>query len=329
VQRILVTGGAGFIGSYVVDRLLADGARVGVVDDLSTGSAANLRTVATGGRLRAEDIAIMDVCAAECAAWIQRWRPGVVVHLAAQAKVSRSVAAPTHDARVNIMGTLNVLDAAMRTGVDKVVLASSGGTVYGEGRAGDTLPEHGPHRPVSPYGLAKATASRYVELYGSLYGLTTTVLSLGNVYGVRQGTHGSGGVVADFAGALGAGKRPVVYGDGEQTRDFVYVTDVAAAFALAVKKGDGAVLNIGTGIATSVNGLLAMVGDAVGTPVLPEYRAALPGEVRHNALDISRAREVLAWQPRVDLREGVRRAVAEHLSRRSMNQVNGRKEDQA
>jgi UDP-glucose 4-epimerase len=164
--------------------------------------------------------------------------------------------------------------------------------------------------------LAKATASRYAELYAALYDLPTTVLSLGNVYGVQRGAGGAGGVVADFAAALRAARRPVIYGDGEQTRDFVHVTDVADAFALAVQKGDNAVLNIGTGVATSVNAVLALVGAATGTNPLPEYRAALPGEVRHNALDVSRARQVLGWQPRVGLAEGIHRVVAEQLTAR-------------
>jgi UDP-glucose 4-epimerase len=306
MRRILVTGGAGFVGSHVVDRLLADGHRVGVVDDLSTGS----RTHLSGS----VDLHVADVCSATCAEWIMRWRPSLVIHLAAQAKVGRSVAAPAHDARVNIIGTLAVLDAAVRAGAEKLVLASSGGTVYGEGGPGQPWPEDAPHRPVSPYGLAKSTASRYTELYASLYGLSTTVLSLGNVYGVRGGRPDAGGVVADFAAALCAGRRPVVFGDGNQTRDFVYVTDVADAFALAVQKGDGAVFNVGTGVATSVNTVLALVADAARARPMPEYRPALPGEVRHNALDVSRTREVLGWRARVDLAEGIGRVVAEHVT---------------
>jgi UDP-glucose 4-epimerase len=307
--RVLTTGGAGFVGSHVVERLLDDGFHVGVVDDLSTGTLGNLHRLAAKG-LRDADVCIQDICSPHVLVWLVDWRPDVVVHLAAQANVARSVADPTHDARVNIVGTLNVLDAAVRAGVRKVVFASSGGVIYGERPPGAThTTETDPYRPLCPYGLAKATVNRYLSLYNGLFGLTYTALALGNVYGPRQGSGGSSGAVAEFVAALRDGRPPVIYGDGGQRRDFVYVTDVAEAFSLACKKADGAVLNIGTGTATSINEVLALVGEAMGVPAEPIRLPERPGEVRHNALEVRRAGDVLGWRSRVGLREGVRRVV--------------------
>jgi UDP-glucose 4-epimerase len=309
MSRILVTGGAGFVGSHVVDRLLVAGARVSVIDDLSTGTRANMQRAAGHG-LRDEDVRILDICTAECADWVQQWRPDVVMHLAAQASVARSVADPVRDARVNIVGTLNVLDAAVRAGVRKVVFASSGGTIYGEPTSGtQRVPEDTPYRPISPYGLAKAAANGYLSWYGQLLGLTSTVLALGNVYGPRQADGGTTGVVADFVTALQNGTPPVFFGDGSQSRDFVYITDVAEAFLLAADKGDGTVLNIGTGVATPIRDVLALVCAAMGVDAEPDLRASLPAEVHRSVLDPLRAATVLGWTPRVELPDGVRLVV--------------------
>lgn len=309
MARILVTGGAGFVGSHVVDRLLASGATVGVIDDLSTGTLGNLRRAAEHG-LRDADTAILDIRARECGDWIRRWQPDVVMHLAAQASVARSVTDPVLDAHVNIVGTVNVLAAAARTGVRKVVFASSGGTIYGEPPPGALrVTEDAAHRPVSPYGLAKTAANSYLHWYGGLLGLTSTVLALGNVYGPRQADGGTTGVVADFVTALHNGTPPVLYGDGSQSRDFVYITDVAEAFLLAAEKGDGAVLNIGTGVATTIRDVLGLVCRTMGVDTRPELRAAQPAEVHRSVLDSSRARDVLGWTPQIPLSEGVRRVV--------------------
>jgi UDP-glucose 4-epimerase len=313
-MRVLITGGAGFIGSHVTERLLADGFHVGIIDDLSTGTLENLRRSAEKG-VRDEDVMVRDICSPDSAAWLANWRPDVVIHLAAQASVARSVTSPATDAQINIVGTLNVLDAAVRTGVRKVVFASSGGTIYGEPAPGAArVAETDPYRAHSPYGLAKATVNRYLDLYDELFGLTSTVLALGNVYGPRQGSGGSSGVVADFVTALCEGRQPVVHGDGRQSRDFVYVTDVAEAFSLACGKADGMVVNIGTGVATSINGVLALVCQAMNVPVNPVWRPELPGEVRDSALDVQRSQKVLGWQSRTSLREGVRRVVADMSS---------------
>lgn len=310
-MRVLVTGGAGFIGSHVTERLLADGIHVGIIDDLSTGTLDNLRRSAEKG-LPDEDVLVQDICSSYCAAWLVDWQPDVVVHLAAQASVARSVADPATDARINIVGTLNVLDAAVRAGVRKVVFASSGGTIYGEPPPGAAnVAETEPYRPHSPYGLAKATVNRYLDLYDELFGLTSTVLALGNVYGPRQGSGRSSGVVADFAAALRGGRQPVVHGDGRQSRDFVYVTEVAEAFSLACGKADGMVVNIGTGVATSINEVLALVCRAMNVPVKPTWRPEPPGEVRESVLDVRRSRKVLGWQSQISLPEGIRRVVAD------------------
>lgn len=314
-MRVLITGGAGFIGSHVTERLLADGFRVGIIDDLSTGTLDNLRRSAKKG-VRDEDVMVGDICASGCAGWLADWRPDVVIHLAAQASVARSVADPATDARINIVGTLNVLDAAVRAGVRKVVFASSGGTIYGEpapDAAGVT--ETDQYRPHSPYGLAKATVNRYLGLYGELFGLTSTVLALGNVYGPRQGSGGSSGVIAEFAAALRDGRQPVIHGDGRQSRDFVYVTDVAEAFSLACGKADGMVVNIGTGVATSVNRVLELVCEAMDVPMNPIWRPGPPGEIRNSVLDAQRSLKVLGWQSRISLPEGILRVVADMLSR--------------
>jgi UDP-glucose 4-epimerase len=314
-MRVLITGGAGFIGSHVTERLLADGFHVGIIDDLSTGTLDNLRRSAEKG-VRDEDVMVRDICSPDCAAWLTNWQPDVVIHLAAQASVARSVTNPAADARINIVGTLTVLDAAVRAGVRKVVFASSGGTIYGEPAPGAArVAETDPYRARSPYGLAKATVNRYLDLYDELFGLTSTVLALGNVYGPRQGSGGSSGVVAEFATALREGRQPVVHGDGRQSRDFVYVTDVAEAFSLACAKADGMVVNIGTGVATSINGVLALVCQEMSVPVNPVWRPELPGEVRDSTLDVQRSQKVLGWESRIGLREGIRRVVADVSSR--------------
>lgn len=309
MRRVLISGGAGFVGSHVVDRMLREGDHVAVVDDFSTGRAANLRRAAAAG-LREEDVLCADICAPECASWIRSWRPDIVMHLAAQASVARSVACAAEDARVNILGTLNVLDAAIQADVSKVVFASSGGTAYGEAPLeARPLSESDVHRPVSPYGLSKATVSRYLALYDQLHGLTSTVLALGNVYGPRQGDGGTTGVVADFVSAIRSGTRPVLYGDGSKCRDFVYVADVADAFARAAEQGDGEVLNIGTGTPTSIGCLLTVVCELMGVGVAAEYRPDQPGEVHFSALDPTRAGRVLGWYPQVSLPEGVDRVI--------------------
>jgi UDP-glucose 4-epimerase len=293
--RALVTGGAGFIGSTLVDRLLAEGHAVDVVDDLSTGSLANLAEArATQGyeltfhRLDIREPALIELVAHR--------RPEVVFHLAAQADVRVSVERPTFDAEVNIIGTLNVLEGARAAGARKVVFAASGGTLYGE-PAKLPVPESHPQRPLSPYGVSKKAACDYLAAYRELHGIEFTALALANVYGPRQDPHGEAGVVAIFAGRLLAGEPCTIFGDGTQTRDFVYVDDVVDAFARAAHKGSGLLMNIGTGVETSVNELYLTMAEAAGIDAPAAYAAPRPGELARSSLDPSRASIHLGWKP--------------------------------
>lgn len=296
-MKALVTGGAGFIGSNLVDRLLAEGHSVEVVDDLSTGKLANLAD-ARADRDHEFSFHQMDVCDPSVSALIERRAPDVVFHLAAQIDVRVSVSDPTLDARINVLGTLNVLEGARRAGSRKVVFASSGGTIYGDVDPED-LPvgEGHPQRPVAPYGVSKKVATDYLHAYRELHQLEYTSLALANVYGPRQDPHGEAGVVAIFAGKLLAGERCKVFGTGEQTRDYVYVDDVADAFVRAADRGSGLLCNIGTGAETSVNELYRSMAANAGVADGPEYAPARVGELDRSCLDASRAKLHLGWEP--------------------------------
>ncbi len=312
-MRVLVTGGAGFIGSNLVDRLLAEGHEVDAVDDLSTGSLANLAEArGAGGALRFHNV---DVRSADFVDLVRHRRPEVMFHLAAQADVRVSVERPLFDAEVNILGTIQVLEGARAAATTKVVFAASGGTLYGELDGAD-LPadERQPHRPLSPYGVSKKAAIDYFVAYRELYGLEFTALALANVYGPRQDPHGEAGVVAIFAGNLVAGRQCVIYGDGTQTRDYVYVDDVVDAFAWAARRGGGLVLNIGTGKESSVNELYALVASASASDLSPRRAAAWTGEVQRSSLDPARAGLHLGWKPWTPLAEGVS-GVVDHVRR--------------
>jgi UDP-glucose 4-epimerase len=301
-MRALVTGGAGFIGSTLVDRLLAEGHAVDVVDDLSSGSLANLADArATQGyeltfhRLDIREPDVVDLVAHR--------RPEVVFHLAAQADVRVSVTRPAFDAEVNIIGTLNVLEGARAAGTRKVVFAASGGTLYGEPEK-LPVPESHPQRPLSPYGVSKKAACDYLAAYRELHGIEFTALALANVYGPRQDPHGEAGVVAIFAGRLLAGEPCTIFGDGNQTRDFVYVDDVVDAFARAAHKGSGLLMNIGTGAETSVNELYAVMAAAAGTDVPAVSAPARAGELARSSLDPTRAGIHLGWTPWTTMQAG-------------------------
>ena len=312
-MRALVTGGAGFIGSNLVDRLLAEGHEVDVVDDLSTGSLANLSAArVSGGSLRFHNL---DVRSSDFVDLVGHRRPEVIFHLAAQADVRVSVERPVFDAEVNILGTLQVLEGARAAGSKKVVFAASGGTLYGEPDE-SRLPvdEHQPHRPLSPYGVSKKTGIDYLVAYRELHGLEFSALALANVYGPRQDPHGEAGVVAIFAGNLVAGRQCVIYGDGKQTRDYVFVDDVVDAFARAARRGDGLVLNIGTGKETSVLALYEIVARASASGLAPRMAAARPGELQRSSLDPRRAGLHLGWKPWTPLEDGVS-AVVKHMRR--------------
>jgi UDP-glucose 4-epimerase len=301
-----VTGGAGFIGSNLVDRLLAEGHEVDVVDDFSTGSLSNLAEARKSGG-RALHIHHLDITAPAVTDLMVRRRPELVYHLAAQPSVRVSVAQPALDATINVVGSLQVLEGARQAGVDRVVFAASGGTLYGD-PSPDDLPvrESHPQQPLSPYGVSKKSVVDYLVAYRELHALEFSALALANVYGPRQDPHGEAGVVAIFAERILQGQEVTVYGDGEQTRDFVFVDDVVDAFVRAATRGGGLVCNIGTGKETSVNHLLATMADAAGVEVTAVNAPLRQGELLRSCLDVERASMQLGWRPWTELAAGVR-----------------------
>jgi UDP-glucose 4-epimerase len=290
--RAVVTGGAGFIGSHLVDALLDRGDEVHVLDDLSTGKREN---VPDGARLRAGDIR------SEAGALFDEVRPEACFHFAAQPNVRVSVERPDFDADVNVVGTVRVLEAARNHGT-KLVFASTGGAIYGE--QDEPASEDAPRRPLSPYGTAKLAGEEYVQTFNRLHGSTHTILRFGNVYGPRQDPHGEAGVVAIFMSRLRAGERPQIFGDGEQTRDYVYVADAVAA-AVAALEHDGGTFNVATAKETSVLDLLARIQRVAGTNIDPEFAPPRPGELQRSVLDVSHATDQLGWRPAQDLDEGL------------------------
>jgi UDP-glucose 4-epimerase len=302
-MRALVTGGAGFIGSNLVDGLLARGDEVVVVDDLSTGRRRNLEPgLAAGVTLVEADI--RDRAALE--ELVGRERPEVIFHLAAQIDVRRSVADPAFDASINVGGTANVLEAARVAGA-RVVFSSTGGAIYGEGD-GQELPllEDAPLAPEAPYGQSKFAAEGYLALYERLYGLSTVALRLGNVYGPRQDPLGEAGVIAIFCGRLREGGRPTVFGDGKQTRDYIYVGDVVTAMLAAAESEATGAINVGTGIETDVLELAARLGELGDGNFEPEFAPPREGEVQRISIDPARAAAELGWKAEMGLAEGLR-----------------------
>jgi UDP-glucose 4-epimerase len=301
-----VTGGAGFIGSTLVDRLLAEGHEVDVVDDFSTGSLSNLAEARQSGG-RALQIHHLDITAPAVTELMARRRPQLVFHLAAQADVRVSVARPAYDATVNVIGSLHVLEGARQAGAERVVFAASGGTLYGD-PSPDELPvrESHPQQPLSPYGVSKKSVIDYLAAYRELHALEFCALALANVFGPRQDPHGEAGVVAIFAERILRGDEVTVYGDGEQTRDFVFVDDVVDAFVRATTRGGGLVCNIGTGTETSVNHLLATMAEVAGVEVTAVNKPLRPGELLRSSLDVERAAMQLGWRPWTELADGIR-----------------------
>jgi UDP-glucose 4-epimerase len=307
-MNCLVTGGAGFIGSHVVDGLTERGDRVAVVDNLSSGRRSNLsNALAAGAELHVADVRdageVMEIFGAV--------RPEVVFHLAAQIDVRYSVEHPAGDAGCNVLGTIAVLEAARSCGVRRVVNASTGGGLYGDASVFPT-PEDYVVRPLAPYGQGKYAAEGYCGLYTRLHGLSTVSLRYGNVYGPRQDAYGEAGVVAIFCGRLVSGERPTVFGDGTQTRDWVEVGDVARANLLAADAGPEVTgpVNIGTGREISVLDVLGTLARVAGGESLePEFAPPRPGEVQRSCLDVTRAREALGWEAQVDLNVGLKRVL--------------------
>lgn len=308
-MKALVTGGAGFIGSTLVDRLLAEGWSVDVVDNLSSGNLTNLAD-ARADRNNELTFHQIDIRADSVVELIERRAPDVVFHLAAQADVRVSVSDPALDAQINVIGSINVLEGARRAGARKVVFASSGGTIYGEVAPAELpVTEAHPLRPLSPYGITKRVFTDYLVAYREMYQLEYTSLALANVYGPRQDPHGEAGVVSIFAGKLLAGEPCTIFGTGEQTRDFVFVDDVVDAFFRSAERGGGLLMNIGTGRETSVNELYNSMAAAAGVDAPAVYAPARDGELERSALDASRAKMQLGWEAWTKIEEGSRAVI--------------------
>jgi UDP-glucose 4-epimerase len=309
VTTVLVTGGAGFIGSHLADRLLAEGFRVISVDDLSTGRIANLAEARGHGK--EFTFFNMDVRAEGVQQLFERHRPEIVFHLAAQSGVRPSLTDPAKDASINVMGTMNILECAARAGTRKIIYAASGGTIYGD-------PKRLPAKesaaqgsfPMSPYGISKKVVMDYLGFFQRYRGLDYTALALGNVFGPRQDPHGEAGVVAIFAQHMLAGQAPTIYGDGNQTRDYIFIDDVVHAFIQAIERGSGKLVNIGTGLETSVNHLFRLLAEIAGFEGEPQQGPLPQGELRRIALDISKAPGAIAWKPWTHLEDGLAETVA-------------------
>lgn len=299
-MNILVTGGAGFIGSHLVDALLARKHRVTVLDNLSTGKRSNLHT-------RASFIK-MDISSPRVESVVKRLRPEIIFHLAAQKDPRRSVLDPVSDAETNVIGLLRLVKSSLACGIKKFILASTGGAIYGGANKVPT-PESYPAHPLSPYGVSKLSSEHYLHSYRHAGGFPSVSLRLANVYGPRQDPKSEAGVVAIWLGQMSRGKRPVIYGDGKQTRDFVYVDDVVRAFLLAMTRHATGVINIGTGKETTIDALYKKVSRAYGSPLAPVYGPPKLGEEHRSAVAIRLAREELGWKPTVTLDEGLNKTV--------------------
>jgi UDP-glucose 4-epimerase len=303
-RKAIVTGGAGFIGSHLTDILLDREWEVLVVDDLSSGKMDNL----ADARRRGAGVHVTDVRTAELPELFARFAPEVVYHLAAQSKVRPSMDDPIRDAEINVVGTLNVLGAAHHAGARKVCFASSGGAVYGDG-ARMPVKETAVKRPASPYGISKKIVEDYFRWYHEVHGLDYSLLALANVYGPRQDASLEGGVVAIFAQAILGGRRPTIFGDGNQSRDFVYVGDVCDAFLRAADAGGGHMMNIGTGAEITINALYETMAGLMGYATRAEHAPAKAGDVFRSVVDASKAHRELGWEPWTTLSQGLAKTI--------------------
>jgi UDP-glucose 4-epimerase len=295
-MKVLVTGGAGFIGSHIVDHLINRGDQVVVVDNISTGKEEQIHPEASFYRVDLTSPQLLEV--------FEKEKPEVVIHQAAQIDVQTSVLDPITDANINIIGTIHLLEASRKTGVRKVIYASSA-AIYGN-PAYLPIDEQHPIQPLSGYGVSKYTPEHYLSVYHSLYGLEYTILRYANVYGLRQEPHGEGGVISIFINKVITDQTMRIFGDGEQTRDYIYVEDVARANLAATTHGNGEVLNIGTGVSTSLNEIIEMFNTITGKKIPVEYGPERPGDIKHSYFNNEKARSVLAWEPQVTLLEGLR-----------------------
>lgn len=296
-MKVLVTGGAGFIGSHIVDQLIASGHQVVVIDNLSSGHRQQVNKRASFYEIDLTDEQVMPVIAQE--------QPQVIVHQAAQTRVDVSIDQPAHDAKTNILGTIHLLEGARQAGTKKIVFASTA-AVYGNP---SYLPidEQHPVQPLSGYGAAKAAAEHYIQIYHYLYGIEYTILRYANVYGLRQDPRGEGGVVSIFIDKILHNQHVTVFGDGEQTRDYVYVEDIARANVLAIEQANGEVINVGTGVQTNIKQLVALFEKIAQRPIRKEYGPERSGDIQHSYFAYQKAKESLAWEPQISLEEGLRR----------------------
>ncbi len=296
-MRILVTGGAGFIGSHVADAMIEAGHEIHVMDDLSGGFRGNIPAAAT--------LHECDIRSDEAAAVVSSGGYDVMVHLAAQMDVRRSVSDPRFDADVNIGGILNLLEAGRKSGLKKVIFSSTGGAIYGDPEFVPQSETH-PLNPVSPYGITKLTTEKYLYYYWKEYGLDYISLRYGNIFGPRQNPHGEGGVVAIFCNKLLANEQAVIYGDGEQTRDYTFVRDVVQANLAALKSDSTGIYNVGTGIETSVNQLFRILRDEANSTMPEKHAPGRPGEQQRSVIDGSLAEKVLGFRPQYSIEEGLK-----------------------
>lgn len=307
MSKVLVTGGAGFIGSHIVDALVGLGHEVHILDDLSSGTRSNVPDAAV--------LHVMDVRAPEVSSLFEEEQFELLVHHAAQMDVRKSVTDPRYDADVNIGGLINLMEAGRKNGLKKVVFASTGGAIYGEP---EYVPQDEAHtlKPLSPYGIAKLSSEKYLFFYKEQYGIEYVALRYGNVYGPRQNPHGEAGVVAIFAERMLAGESTTINGDGLQTRDYVFVRDVVAANLAAVRYAGSGVFNVGTAVETDVKTLWRVLQDLVDPSVKAVYGPGKPGEQRRSVLSFARSREALGWEPTVDVRNGLRSTLEWFRNRR-------------